>query len=177
MFLPKVHGWYSPYVVKVLETSMVCTLHGAWSIPNWTVRPSNCSPWKLWTGNRMKPSSMRVALSLLTFGRCSILALNQWRAWLSWRYHGDLMEIGMWTPQKLQPWECLCVDWLSSTHSAFQVTKKNGYTCLLLLPVEITTNSLAFSVENPSHCGMRSKWSANLRRIHPSPYGSVNPEF
>eukprot|EP00261_Vitis_vinifera_P036840 XP_019078083.1 PREDICTED: tropinone reductase homolog At1g07440-like [Vitis vinifera] len=22
MFLPKVHGWYSPYVVKVLETSM-----------------------------------------------------------------------------------------------------------------------------------------------------------
>ena len=55
------------------RTSMVCTLHGAWSIPNWIVHPLNCSPWRLWTSNRMKPSSMCVALSLLTFGKCSLL--------------------------------------------------------------------------------------------------------
>ena len=92
-FSVKVHGWYSPYAGKVLKTSMVCTLHSAWSIPNWTVRPLNCTPWRLWTVSRMKPSSMRVALSLLTFGRCSLFALNQWHAWFFSRYHGDLITI------------------------------------------------------------------------------------
>ena len=29
---------------------------------------------------------------------------------------------------------------------------KNAYTCVLLLPVEMTADYLAFSVENPSHC-------------------------
>ncbi|KAL6315868.1 hypothetical protein AAG906_012204 [Vitis piasezkii] len=84
----------------------------------------NLVPCRLWTGSRMKPSSMRTALSLLTFGRCSPLTLNEWHAWFSSRYRGDLMEIGMWTPQKLQAWGCLRVDWLSSTHDAFQTTKK-----------------------------------------------------
>ena len=53
-------------------------VHSLWCviISNWTVCPLNCSPWRLWTGNRMKPSSMRVALSLLTFGRCNLLALG-----------------------------------------------------------------------------------------------------
>ena len=106
MFQPKVHAWYSPYAGKVLENSVV-TLHGGWSIPKWTVRPLNCSPCKLWTGSRMKPSSMRTALSLLTFGRCSPPTLNEWHAWFSSRYRGDLMEIGMWTPQKLQAWGML----------------------------------------------------------------------
>ena len=123
MFLPKVHAWYSPYAGKVLENSVV-TLHGGWSIPKWTVRPLNCSPCRLWAGSRMKPSSMRTALSLLTFGRCSPLTLSEWHEWFSSRYRGDLMEIGMWTPQKLQAWGCLRVDWLSSTHDAFQTTKK-----------------------------------------------------
>ncbi|RVW25340.1 Tropinone reductase-like [Vitis vinifera] len=49
--------------------------------------PKSGCPCRLWTGNRMKPSSMRVALSLLTFGRCNLLALNQWRAL------EDIMEI------------------------------------------------------------------------------------
>ena len=64
-------------------------VHSLWCviISNWTVCPLNCSPCRLWTGNRMKPSSMRVALSLLTFGRCNLLALNQWRAL------EDIMEI------------------------------------------------------------------------------------
>ncbi|RVX01153.1 hypothetical protein CK203_036170 [Vitis vinifera] len=89
----------------------------------------NLVPCRLWTGSRMKPSSMRTALSLLTFGRCSPLTLNEWHEWFSSRYRGDLMEIGMWTPQKLQAWGCLRVDWLSSTHDAFQTTKKCPHMC------------------------------------------------
>ncbi|KAL6334250.1 hypothetical protein AAG906_013212 [Vitis piasezkii] len=85
------------------------------------------NPCRLWTGSRMKPSSTRTALSLLTFGRCSPLTLNEWHAWFSSRYRGDLMEIGMWTPQKLQAWGCLRVDWLSSTHDAIRGDPIPGY--------------------------------------------------
>ena len=45
---------------------------------------------------------------------CMVLLKISWRSYGNWDVD----------PQKLQPWECLCVDWLSSTHSAFQVTKK-----------------------------------------------------
>ncbi|RVW71324.1 hypothetical protein CK203_059944 [Vitis vinifera] len=52
--------------------------------------------------------AQNVVLSLLTFGRCILLALIS-------GVHGSLkdtmevfMEIGIWTPQKLQSWGCLC---------------------------------------------------------------------
>ena len=127
-------------------------VHSLWCviISNWTVCPLNCSPCRLWTGNRMKPSSMRVALSLLTFGRCNLLALNQWRAL------EDIMEI-LWKlgcgPLKSCNRGNACA-WTGClqliVRSKWQ--KKKAYTCLLLLPVEMTADSLAFSLENPSHC-------------------------
>ena len=57
---------------------------------------------------------------------CLFLPLEDasYSLWIS-GVHGSLkdtievfMEIGIWTPQKLQSWGCLCLDWLSLTHSA-----------------------------------------------------------
>ncbi|KAL6321080.1 hypothetical protein AAG906_012800 [Vitis piasezkii] len=102
------------------------------------------SPW--WVINpKVDVPFIHASLSLLAFGRCSPLTLNEWHAWFSSRYRGDLMEIGMWTPQKLQAWDA-CVDWLSSTHDAFQATKNAHMRRFFPSRWRLTP---CFSVENP----------------------------
>ena len=152
MFLPKVHGWYSPYVVKVLETSMVCTLYGAWSSQiglyvHWIVARGGYGLATEWS---LHPCVLP----------CLSLPLEDaaYSLWIS-GVHGsleDIMEI-LWKlgcgPLKSCNRGNACA-WTGClqliVRSKWQ--KKKAYTCLLLLPVEMTADSLAFSLENPSHC-------------------------
>ena len=148
MFLPKVHGWYSPYAGKVLETSMVrdqsqiglyvywIAAHGGYGLAaEWSLAFIHAcclvSPY-IW---KMQPTRFESVAYM-------VLLKIPWISYGNWDVD----------PSKVAVVGSLCVDWMSSTHSVFQVTKKKAYTCILLLPVEMTVDSLAFSVENLSHC-------------------------